>query len=218
VSQVGSGVLFESKVVGPFGCNCVILGCERTREAVVIDPGDDPEGLLAMLKRNQLTVRFLLHTHAHLDHIGASAILRSKTGAATCLHPADLFLAEHLPLQASLFGLPEPATPPIDRFLKDGESYTTGNVGLEVIHTPGHTPGSVSFFLAGRGLLLTGDTLFAGSVGRTDLWGGSAGTLIQSIRERLMCYPDSTRILPGHGPASTIGQERRTNPYLNEEN
>ena len=210
------GIVFESRVVGPFGCNCVILGCERTREALVIDPGDEPEKLLSLLEKHRLKVRFLLHTHAHLDHIGATAVLRSKTGAATCLHEGDLFLAERLPLQASLFGLPAPDTPPIDRFLEDGEFYTGGGVALQVIHTPGHTPGSVSFFWAGGGLLLTGDTLFAGSVGRTDLWGGSSESLLRSIRERLMSFPDSTRILPGHGPSSSIGQERRANPFLQE--
>ena len=210
------GFLFESRVVGPFGCNCAILACERSREALVIDPGDEAEDILALLEKDRLTARYLLHTHAHLDHIGATAALRAKTGAAACLHEGDLFLADHLPLQASLFGLPAPQTPQIDRLLKDGESYSSGSVSLQVIHTPGHTPGSVTFFWADSGLLLTGDTLFAGSVGRTDLWGGSTETLLRSIHDRLMGFPDSTRIFPGHGPGSTIGQERRANPFLKD--
>jgi hydroxyacylglutathione hydrolase len=207
-------MIFESTVVGPFGCNCVVLGCGKSREAVVVDPGDDPDRILEILERHRLTIRYILHTHAHLDHIGATAPLQAKGGGVACLHEGDLFLAEKLSVQASLFGLPSPPTPTIDRFLQDGERYVAGEIAAEVIHTPGHTPGSVTFSLDGEALLLTGDTLFAGSIGRTDLWGGSYEAILRSIHGRLMVFPDSTVVFPGHGPKTTIGRERGTNPYL----
>jgi glyoxylase-like metal-dependent hydrolase (beta-lactamase superfamily II) len=209
-------MILESLVVGPFGCNCVVLGSEETGEAVVIDPGDDPEEILRVLDEHRLAPRYLLHTHAHLDHIGASEPLRAKSGGKICLHEEDLFLAEMLPVQAALFGLSSPPVPTVDLFLKDGDYYGVGEISCEVIHTPGHTPGSVCFSLKGRDLLLTGDTLFAGSIGRTDLWGGSYEAILRSIRGRLLIFPDATVILPGHGPKSTIGRERRNNPFLQD--
>lgn len=210
----GEKIIFESRVVGPFGCNCIILGCEKSREAIIVDPGDDLDALIEIIEKHQLTVRYLLHTHAHLDHIGATASLRTKTGGITCLHKEDLFLAEMLPTQASLFGLPVPTVPDIDRFLNEGEQYAAGEIAIEVVHTPGHTPGSVSFSLVGEDVLLTGDTLFAGGIGRTDLWGGSYETILRSIHDRLMVFPDPTVVLPGHGPGTTIGQEKQVNPFL----
>lgn len=206
-------MIFESFPVGPFQCNCVILACEETQTAVVFDPGEEADEILDRLARHRLKVIFLLHTHAHLDHIGATDAVRAKTGAATGLHEEDLFLCENLHVQASLFGLPMPPIPPIDRFLKHGDSFSFGREKVEVIHTPGHTPGSVSFYVPAFGLL-TGDTLFAGSVGRTDLWGGSYPTLIGSIQKRLLSFPDETAVYPGHGPRTTIGRERRSNPFL----
>ncbi|NKE73168.1 MBL fold metallo-hydrolase [Candidatus Manganitrophus noduliformans] len=206
-------MICESFPVGPFQCNCVILACEETRTAVVFDPGDEADEILGSLARHQLKAVFLFHTHAHLDHIGATDLVRTKTGAAAGLHEEDMPLCENLHIQASLFGLPTPPTPPIDRFLKHGDSFSFGKEKVEVIHTPGHTPGSVSFHVPAFGLL-TGDTLFAGSVGRTDLWGGSHPTLINSIQKRLLSFPDETAVLPGHGPRTTIGRERRSNPFL----
>jgi glyoxylase-like metal-dependent hydrolase (beta-lactamase superfamily II) len=206
-------MIVESFPVGPFQCNCMILACEETRTAVVFDPGEEADEILGRLARHQLKAVFLLHTHAHLDHIGATDIVRTKTGAVTGLHEEDLFLCENLHVQASLFGLPPPPVPPIDRFLKHADSFSFGREKVEVIHTPGHTPGSVSFYVPAFGLL-TGDTLFAGSIGRTDLWGGSYPTLINSIQKRLLSFPDETAVYPGHGPRTTIGRERQSNPFL----
>ncbi|MDC4226512.1 MAG: MBL fold metallo-hydrolase [Candidatus Manganitrophus sp.] len=206
-------MIVESFPVGPFQCNCVILACEETRTAVVFDPGDESDEILGSLARHQLNAIFLLHTHAHLDHIGATDVVRTKTGAVTGLHEEDMPLCENLHIQAALFGLPTPPVPPIDRFLKHGDSFSFGKEKVEVIHTPGHTPGSLSFYVPAFGLL-TGDTLFAGSVGRTDLWGGSHPTLIHSIQKRLLSFPDETAVLPGHGRRTTIGRERRSNPFL----
>lgn len=209
-------MIIASRVVGPFGCNCVVLGSETTREAIVVDPGDDLEGILDLLTGHGLKVRWLLHTHAHLDHIGVTAPLREKTGGRVGLHEDDLFLARMLPEQAALFGLPPPQIPPIDFHLKEGDRYTAGDLTVEVIHTPGHTPGSVTFSLRDTPLLLTGDTLFAGSIGRTDLWGGSYERILASIRERIMVFSDHTEVLPGHGPKTTVGRERAGNPFLTD--
>lgn len=206
-------MIFESFPVGPFQCNCVILGCEETGSAVVIDPGEEADRILQSLAQRSLKTLFLFHTHAHLDHIGATDAIKKKTGATTALHEDDMILCENLHIQAALFGLPTPPTPAIDRFLKHGDSFTFGKERVEVIYTPGHTPGSSSFFVPGVGLL-TGDTLFAGSVGRTDLWGGSHPTLISSIKRRLFSFPDETAVYPGHGSQTTIGKERTSNPFL----
>lgn len=206
-------MIFESFPVGPFQCNCMILGCEETKAAIVIDPGDESDRILDRLDRLQLKTVYLLHTHAHLDHIGATDLVRKKTGAKAGLHEDDMPLCENLPVQAALFGLPAPPTPTIDRFLKGGDSLSFGRRTAEVLHTPGHTPGSLSFYIPTLGLM-TGDTLFAGSVGRTDLWGGSYPTLIRSIQKELLSFPDETAVYPGHGPKTTIGRERGANPFL----
>ncbi len=206
-------MIVESFQVGPFQCNCVILGCKETQNAVVIDPGEEAGRIVETLGRLGLTAVYLLHTHAHLDHIGATAPVREKTGAATGLHEDDMPLCENLALQADLFGLPTPPTPQIDRFLKDGDALTFGRHSVSVLHTPGHTPGSLCFHISTWGLI-TGDTLFAGNVGRTDLWGGDHATLIRSIQKKLLTFSDETRVLPGHGPSTTIGKERQSNPYL----
>jgi len=206
-------MIFESFPVGPFHCNCVILGCEETQTAIVVDPGDSAERIIDSLASRQLKAVYLLHTHAHLDHIGATATVRGKTGARTVLHEEDMFLCENLSLQAAAFGLPTPPTPLIDQYVKDKEAFYFGRHSVEAIFTPGHTPGSVSFFVEGLGLL-TGDTLFAGSIGRTDLWEGSYPTMIQSIKRRLLDFPDDTNVYPGHGPKTTIGREKKSNSFL----
>ena len=206
-------MLFESFPVGSFQCNCTILGCEATRLAVVIDPGGEADRILEVLSRHQLQAVYLLHTHAHLDHVGATHRLHKTAGGSTCLHEDDMDLCENLALQAQLFGLTTPDTPQIDQFLKEGDSLSFGKESIEILHTPGHTPGSVSFYTREIGLL-TGDTLFAGSIGRTDLWGGSHPTLIRSIKKSLLAFPDETMVFPGHGPQTTIGRERSANPFL----
>lgn len=206
-------MIFESFPVGPFQCNCMIFGCEETQSAVVIDPGDEADAILATLARWKIKALYLLHTHAHLDHIGATHDVRQQTGAASGLHEDDMPLCENLAVQASLFGLSAPPVPIIDRFLKNGDVLSFGHHTVDVLHTPGHTPGSLSFHVPSVGLI-TGDTLFAGSVGRTDLWGGSHPTLIRSIHSRLLSFPEETIVYPGHGPKTTIGREKRSNPYL----
>lgn len=206
-------MIFESFPVGPFQCNCTILACEETRSTVLIDPGGDAEQILSVLSQQDLKPELIIHTHAHLDHVGATADIHKKLGGLTALHEDDMPLCNHLALQAELFGLPTPPTPTIDRFLSDGASLSFGKKNIEVIHTPGHTPGSLSFFVQDVGLL-TGDTLFLGSVGRTDLWGGSQSTLLDSIKKKLLSFPDDTVVYPGHGPKTAIGMERHNNPYL----
>ena len=191
----------------------MILGCEETRSAIVVDPGDDAEHILSLLAQHRLNTVYLLHTHAHIDHIGATDLLRSKTGAQTAVHQEDIFLVQNLGLQAEYFGWPDPAVPDIDLFLNGGETLSFGKKSTHVLHTPGHTPGSVTFHVPTLGLI-TGDTLFKGSIGRTDLWGGSYPTIIDSIRKTLFSFPDETIVYPGHGPATTIGQEKQRNPYV----
>ena len=207
-------MIFERLVVGRFQCNCLILGCELTREAWVVDPGDEVDRILQVLRQHELKLKAILHTHAHLDHLGATHQLHSVTGASIALHEDDLYLNNNLLMQAEVLGLPVPETPQIDHSLKDEESLKLGSLETQVIHTPGHTPGSVCFFLPGKdAILLTGDTLFSGGIGRTDLWGGSHSDILRSL-ERLMSFRDETEVFPGHGPSTTILKERKNNPFL----
>jgi hydroxyacylglutathione hydrolase len=207
-------VIFEHLVVGAFQCNCFVLGCEETREAIVVDAGDALQGITERLARHGLTVTAVVATHAHLDHVGAMSGLGEATGAPTCLHADDRFLYDDLAMQAALFGLPTPPAGPVGRWLKEGDTLAWGRHRAEVIHTPGHTPGSLCFWMEHESVLFSGDTLFAGSVGRTDLWGGDHGVLMRSIRERLMTLPEGARVLPGHGPATSIGREAAGNPFI----
>ncbi len=156
----------------------------------------------------------IVHTHTHIDHVGATAPLARHAGITPQIHEHDRFLYDMLPLQASLLGMREPERCELRGDLDDGATVTAGAIDLGVLHTPGHTPGSVSFLLERAGVVFTGDTLFRGSIGRTDLWGGDSGLILRSLRERLMTLTDETRVVPGHGPASTIARERRTNPFL----
>lgn len=206
-------MIFELFPVGPFQCNCMILACEETRAAVVIDPGEDASRILKHLAKWELKTLYLLHTHAHIDHVGATDAVRTETGATSALHEEDMFLCQNLALQASLFDLQCPPVPIIDLFLKQGDILSFGKHHVDVLHTPGHTPGSVSFHIPTIGLL-TGDTLFKGSIGRTDLWRGSYPTLIDSIKTKLLSFPDETIVYPGHGPATTIGAEKEGNPFV----
>ncbi|MDQ2909066.1 MAG: MBL fold metallo-hydrolase [Candidatus Eremiobacteraeota bacterium] len=186
-------------------------------EAIVVDGGDDVEEIVRRLAARGVRATQLLHTHAHIDHIGALSELRERTGGCGLLHSADVPLYEALAAQARWLGLPLRGTPvPLDGDLRDGDAVTAGAVRLDVLHTPGHTPGSCSFGLplGERTILLTGDTLFAGAVGRWDIGGTSLADIVNSIREKLFAFPDDTIVIPGHGPATTIGTERRKNPYL----
>jgi hydroxyacylglutathione hydrolase len=206
--------LVETFPVGPLQCNCTILADEESREAVVIDPGDEPERILRALEAARLKPVALLHTHAHFDHIGGSRRVKEATAAPIRLHPADRPLYDALPDQAALFGLTADAPAELDAPLSDGEIVGFGRHALTAIHTPGHTPGSTCFRLDGdRPMLFSGDTLFRRSVGRTDLWGGDTETILASIRGRLFALPGDTPVVCGHGPDTTIGEEKRLNPF-----
>lgn len=204
--------------VGPIACNCVILGDERTKAAIVVDPGDDVERITAVLRQYELSVAAIVATHAHIDHVGGLAALKQMTGAPILLHEADMPLYENIAVQAAWLGVPTPPVDEIDRYLTEGKPLDFGEHALHVIHTPGHSPGSVSFVLEEREpIILSGDTLFAGSIGRTDLWGGSFAEIMRSIRTKLLALDDKTVVIPGHGPQTTIGSERRTNPFIVQE-
>lgn len=207
--------------MGALGCNCTIVGDEASGEAIVVDGGDGVDEVIARLSRLELRATLLVHTHAHIDHIGHLGTLRERTGGGGLLHPADLPLYHDLAMQARWIGLTHaPRVVAIDGDLHGGDVLRAGSVRLEVLHTPGHTPGSVCFAVsdaspvADRPTLLTGDTLFAGSIGRWDLGGTSMEDVVASIHEKLMVYDDATPVIPGHGPFTTIGIERRSNPYL----
>lgn len=202
--------------VGPLGCNCSILADEAAGTAIVVDPGGDFERIRDELEAAKLRVTAIVHTHTHIDHVGATAPLQAWSGAGAHIHEADRFLYELLPTQAALLGIPLPETCELTGALVDGYSLDAGAVQMCVIHTPGHTPGSVCFYVEapeGR-VVFSGDTLFRGGIGRTDLWGGDSDQINRSLKSRLLALPDDTLVVPGHGPETTIGAERRSNPYL----
>ncbi len=200
--------------VPPLGCNCSILGDPVTKQAVIVDPGGDHQRILQEVKRLDLTVVSVIHTHAHLDHFLASGEIKKATGARLCLHPEDRVLWEALEVQCGVFGVPYVPVPPADYWLSDEENIVVGTIQGTALHTPGHTPGSMCFHFAGQDLLLSGDTLFRGGVGRTDLWGGSYRALEQSIRERLYTLDERTVVVTGHGPETQISLERECNPFV----
>ena len=209
-------MIIETFPVGPLQCNCTILGDPETGEAIVIDPGDEAMKVLNRLSALGLKPKAILITHTHLDHVGGNHEVREKTGARVMLHEKDLPLYDNLGMQAQMIGLDTPVRGKVDEHIHQGDVIFFGGKGdsIEVLHTPGHTPGSCSFFLGSRNLLFSGDTLFSGSIGRTDLWGGDFDTEIRSIRERLLPLPDKTRVIAGHGPDTTIALERESNPFL----
>jgi hydroxyacylglutathione hydrolase len=210
-------VIVEHFPVGMLQCNCVILGDEVTKRAIIVDPGDDVDRIEAAVSKHGFTVAAIVATHAHIDHVGGLARLKAVTGAPALLHEADLELYKELAEQARWLGVPAPPVATIDGFLADGQRVEFGASGMDVLHTPGHSPGSVTFVGPGPlPLVLSGDTLFAGSIGRTDLWGGSFETIMKSLRERLLALPDGCEVICGHGPMTTIGRERSTNPFLTE--
>jgi hydroxyacylglutathione hydrolase len=201
--------------VGMLACNCSVVGDEASGEAVVIDPGDDVERVQEILSKHQLRAKYIIATHAHIDHVGGIEKLKQATGAAVLMHEADLPLYQNLTLQAEWLGIAPPGIVAVDQFLKEGDALRFGQHKLEVLHTPGHSPGSLSLHLPGEhARIFSGDTLFEGSIGRTDLWGGSMYEILRSIRSRLLIFPDETPVFPGHGPQTTIGQEREHNPFL----
>jgi hydroxyacylglutathione hydrolase len=198
--------------VGMLGVNCVILGDEDSKEAVVIDPGGDTPEILVRLSKAELRVAAIVHTHGHVDHVGGTGELKRVTGAPVYVHEADRLLFEKAPEQAMMFGLPTPEMCAIDHDLPEGARVEVGTLALTAIHTPGHSPGSVSLLI--DNLCFCGDTLFAGGIGRTDIWGGSYDTLEQSIRDRLYTLDPATEVIPGHGPPTTIETERLHNPFV----
>jgi len=207
-------VIIESLVVGPIMANCFILGCERTRKAAVIDPGAESAKILMKLATLQLSVECILNTHGHFDHVGANKKIREATNAPLMIHAADRPMLSFLRQTAAQFGLSAEDSPQPDKLLQDGDILSVGDIRLQVIHTPGHTPGGVSFYTPD--VVFVGDTLFAGSIGRTDFPGGDYDTLIRSIQKRLFPLGDHVTVYCGHGPETTIGRERRFNPFAGE--
>lgn len=238
-AAMAENLIHEVIPVGMLQCNCSILGDPATREAIVVDPGDEVGRIIEILRRHNLKVRAIVSTHTHIDHVGGLAGLHQATGASVLIHEADLELYQHLDLQAQWLGVPTPALTKIDEFLKEGDALRWGGFAAHVLHTPGHTPGSISLVVdqaakpAARKSetvhgqtashsqaiprLLAGDTLFEGSIGRTDLWGGSFPQIIESIREKLLALPENMVVYPGHGGETTIGAEREHNPFLRTE-
>lgn len=210
-------MIHEILPVGMLACNCSVLGDESTGEAVVIDPGDDIEQVQQILAKHRLRVKYIVATHAHIDHVGGIEKLKQATGAAVLMHQSDLPLYQNVALQAEWLGIPPPGMTEVDQFLQEGDVLRCGTLSLEVLHTPGHSPGSLSLHLPGENQrILSGDTLFQGSIGRTDLWGGSRDEILRSIRNRLLIFPDPTPVFPGHGAPTTIGEERERNPFLQD--
>lgn len=219
-------LIHEILPVGILQCNCSIVGSRETREALVIDPGDEVGRILEVLKRHALTVRAIVSTHAHIDHVGGLAKLHRASGAPVLMHQDDMQLYMALPQQAAWLGVPTPEMTDVEGFLKEGNDLFSGGLRFQVIHTPGHSRGSVSLYLPATGgdarhgpvietpRLFAGDTLFAASIGRTDLWGGSLDDILRSIHQKLMLLPEQTLVYPGHGPSTTVGEEKSSNPFL----
>ncbi len=212
--QLPQPLLIKTLPVGPLQCNCTILGDRVSKNAVVIDPGGDAERLLALLAELELRVVRIIHTHAHLDHFLASGKMKEATGAQLALHKDDLFLWEMLEQQCGMFGIPFQPTPPPDHWLEHEEEIEQDSIRGIAFHTPGHSPGSMSFHFEKEKLLIAGDTLFRGSIGRTDIWGGDFQTIERSIREWLYPLDEATEVITGHGESTTIGQEIRTNAFI----
>ncbi len=205
-------MIVERLEVGAFAENCYLVGCEETSEGVVLDPGDEISRILASIERLGLSVKYILLTHGHLDHVKELKAINEVLRVPVFMHRGDQFLLDNLPVQAASFGLTCAGIPEVHHYIDEGDSVEFGHQKFGILHTPGHSPGSVTYF-AGD-MAFVGDVLFAGSIGRTDLPGGDYDTLIASIKEKLYPLGDETRIYPGHGPATTIAEEKRTNPFL----
>ncbi len=200
--------------VGPLQCNCSVIGDETTREAIVVDPGDEVEVVVAILEKHQLRLTQIVVTHAHIDHVGGAMKLKALTGAPLLLNENDDQLLKLLDVQASWLGMKDPGKVLVDASLADGDKVKFGTLESSVIHTPGHTQGSICLLLTSEKILIAGDTLFQGSIGRTDLPGGSYEKIMRSIHGKLLVLPGETIVIPGHGPTTTIQEERERNPFL----
>jgi len=208
-------LIIKSLAVGPIMANCFILGCEQTLEAAVIDPGDEADRILRALAEYNLTAKLIINTHGHFDHVGANKRLNAVTGAPILIHPLDAPMLAQLADSAAAWGMQADNSPPPDRELQDGDDVTFGKIRLTVVHTPGHTPGGISLYTARE--VFVGDTLFAGSIGRTDFPGGSFATLKESIQQKLFVLSDDLKVYPGHNQTTTIGVEKRSNPFVGEQ-
>jgi glyoxylase-like metal-dependent hydrolase (beta-lactamase superfamily II) len=210
-------MIIETFPAGILGCNCSVLGDEVSKEGIIVDPGGSVDKILSIVGKHQLKIKTILHTHAHYDHILGTKEVKEKTQGEICLHEADTFLYNNLNMQLQMMGadfLGE--TLPVDHFVSDGDQFKFGENTLKVFHTPGHTPGSICFYCdhKEKPTLLAGDTLFAGSIGRTDLWGGDFDAIIKSIKTKLLPLPDHTIVIPGHGNKTTIQKEKNFNPFI----
>jgi hydroxyacylglutathione hydrolase len=205
-------LIIEFLPVGPIMANCYIVGCKETHEASVIDPGDEAERILLKLAGLKLKVKYIINTHGHFDHVGANRKMKEATGADILIHALDAPMLGSLAQAAASFGLKSENSPPPDKTVDDGDIITFGKISLKVIHTPGHSPGGISLYT--NGCLFVGDTLFQGSIGRTDLPGGNFNTLKSSIHNKLFPLDDNIRVLTGHGPETSIGKEKRYNPFV----
>jgi glyoxylase-like metal-dependent hydrolase (beta-lactamase superfamily II) len=207
-------VIHEILRVGALQCNCSIFGDEQSREAIVIDPGDNIDAILAVLRRHELTVKAIVITHAHIDHIGGAAKLKAATGAPVYMNGNDQELYDHLDMQAAWVGTETPSRTEIDMEAREGDQLSLGNATFHVLHTPGHTQGSISLWIPAENKLIAGDTLFRDSIGRTDLPGGDGREILRSIQGKLLTLPEEAIVVPGHGSNTTIGREKDRNPFL----
>ena len=207
-------MILETFPVGPLACNCTLLGDDAAGEAIVVDPGDEVDRIHRRLNEHGLRLKQILITHAHIDHVGGALRLKRLTGAPIFLNQEDLPLLEMMAVQAAWLGVDTPETAKPDEPITEGMTVGLARYPAQVIHTPGHTQGSVCLHFAPMKMVIAGDTLFAGSIGRTDLPGGNYGQIIESIHSRLLALPDETRVLPGHGPETTLARERQSNPFL----
>jgi len=205
-------LIINELVVGPLMSNCFIFGCDQTKEAVVIDPGGDADKILLSLADSNLKVKYIVNTHGHFDHVSDNGKMKEATDAEILIHPLDAPMLGKLSSNAAIFGISVENSPPCDRTIEEGEKVSFGEITLEVLHTPGHTPGGIALFT--DGIVFVGDTLFAGSIGRTDFPGGDFDTLVASIQQKLFKMDDDVRVFSGHGPETTIGQEKRFNPFV----
>ncbi len=205
-------MILKMLVVGPIQANCYILGCERTREAAVIDPGGDPDKILLALAKDNLRCVYIINTHGHFDHAADNKRLKEVTGAELLIHRADAPMILQQSSSGGMWGMKVDNSPPPDRYLEEGDVITFGDISLKVLHTPGHSPGSIS--LVSDKIVIVGDTLFAGSIGRTDFPGGDYEGLIRNVREKIFTLGDDVVVYTGHGPKTTVGRERRTNPFF----
>jgi glyoxylase-like metal-dependent hydrolase (beta-lactamase superfamily II) len=207
-------MIHEILPVGPLQCNCSIIGDETSREALVIDPGDDIDDIVALVRKHNLQVKQIVITHAHIDHVGGAMKLRALTGAPILLNQNDYALLKMLDMQAAWIGMKAPGNVEVEADLRQGDTIAAGTIAANVIHTPGHTEGSVCLYFPAEKLLIAGDTLFAGSIGRTDLPGGSFEKIVRSLHQQVLTLPDETVVIPGHGPDTTILAEKEGNPFL----